>query len=124
MLNEINCILILTHNLLEVATTHDLMMHTRFTRSEEPNIWSKFTEKRLALVILYIIMLEIWFLVYNIIVLHIIQNEPNTLHALYFLYINTSSYQSFTELSRKDSSSNLRTHISLFTLFQLRGSHF
>ena len=98
MLNEINCILILTHNLLEVATTHELMMHTRFTRSEEPNIWSKFTEKRLLGSISYSLHYHVGDLVPRI-VLHIIQNEPNTLHALYFLYINTSSYQSFTELS-------------------------
>ena len=42
-----------------------------------------------------------------------------TLHAL---YINTSSYQSFTELN-EDSNYQLRTHISLSTLIQLRGSH-
>ena len=120
MLNGIICSVII---FLEVAATHELIMHTRFTRSEEPNIWSQFTEKGLLGCISYSLHHHVEDLV-PCIVLHIIQNEPNTLHALYFLYINTSSYQSFTELSRKDSSYMLRTHISLSTLIQLRGSYF
>ena len=46
MLNEIMCCVILAHNLLEFGTTHELMMHTRFEKSEEPHIWSEFTPKR------------------------------------------------------------------------------
>ena len=44
------------------------------------------------------------------IVLHIIQNKSNTLHAFYFQYINTSS-----EPTREDSSYELRTHINLIS---------
>ena len=71
-------------------------MHTGCAKKKNQNVLTEFSQKgRISSPLL----LDIWFLVVSFII--IIQNEPNTLHALYLLYINTSSYQLFTELTRK-----------------------
>ena len=126
MLNDIMCCLILTHNRLELGTTHELMMHTRFAKSEEPHIWSEFTQKgRLGCISSSLYIINIGDLV-ACIVLHIIWNEPNTLlHSTFYIILYQHQfYQSFTELNEKDTSFELRTHISLSTLIPLRDSHF
>ena len=93
-----NAVLILTHNHLELGTTHELMMHTRFAKSEEPHIWSEFTQKRTTRMHQFFSassILEIWLLVLSFILFGMNLTLCCTLHST---YINTSSYQSFTEL--------------------------
>ena len=97
-------------------------MHTRFANSEEPHIWSEFTQKRTTRMHQFFSassVLEIWLLVLSFILFGMNLTLCCTLHT----YINTSSYQSFTELNEKDTNYELRTHISLSTLIPLRDSH-
>ena len=93
-----NAVLILTHNHLELGTTHELMMHTRFSNSEEPHIWFEFTQKRTTRMHQFFStssILEIWLLILSFILFGM---NPTLCCTLHSTYINTSSYQSFTEL--------------------------